>query len=210
MTRRVVLAGMYAPYPGPFEGVEVWGCNFAYKHQKGLTRLYAMDGVDTFTAVDPNFIADVSALGIPVVLAQQHPEIENSQAYPLGSIMRQLFGVPSDSDYRARAYFTSTIAYMLADAIRMGFDEIKIHRILVLPPSAEYISQKACLEFLCGIAMGRGIKLLISADSNICKPAPWETGLYGYEVPTSMDANNSIVSAVQAAMRLKTEFLPAA
>lgn len=198
--RTVVLAGMYAPYPGPFDGVEVWGCNLTYKHQPNLSRLYCMDPIPRFKRKVPDFVQDVNALGVPVVCGEPDPEIPLSEPYPLESVSG-LIGHP---------YFTSSIAYMLADAIYKGYERIVLHRLLVLPVSGEYMMQKPCLDFWCGLALGRGIQLSISEDSNLCRPYPWESGLYGYSEGVHEElANQTVTSGVIAALRLPVEFRPA-
>ena len=205
--KRVVLVGMFAPYLGPSEGAEIWGCNFTYRHQKNLTRLYALDGFDNvLLKLEPNFVEQADALAIPVFLQKPHAGIKQSTGYPLYNVLKTFFGEKPKEDLIKHAYFTSTITYMLADAIRHGFNEICLHRILVMPHSNEYYCQKPCIDFWCGIALGRGIKLLISEDSNACRPAPWETGLYGYYHPDHEDANGCVVSGVQAAMMMIPEY----
>lgn len=205
--KKVVLVGMYAPYLGPTDGAEVWGCNLTYRHQPNLTRLYALDGMETvLLKINPKFVEEADALGIPVLLQVPHEGIKQSTGYPLFNVLKFFFGDKPRPELLHHAYFTSTIAYMLADAIRHGFEEICIHRILVSPKSAEYYCQKPCLDFWAGIALGKGIKLLISEDSNICRPAPWEHGLYGYYHPSHEDANNSVVTGVRAALMCIPEY----
>jgi hypothetical protein len=201
--RRVVITGMYAPYLGPFDGVEVWGCNRTYKHQPNLSRLYFMDALHRFKAEPGDFVAEVNALDIDVVATEAYPEIPRCRAFALDLVKRWLLG-----SMDAKPYFTSTIAYMMADALFNDVKEITIHRILSLPMSTEYLSQKPCLDFWCGMAMGRGVKLRISSDSNLCQPAPWETGLYGYEVADTYDAHNAVISGLRAASQLTTTFRP--
>lgn len=191
--RRVVIAGMFAPYPGPFDGVEVWGLNRTYVHQTNMARVYFLDSLASF-AVHPEFIENINGLGVPVYCQRHYEEIPLSREYPLEEVTQALGG---------RHYYTSTIAYMIAHAIYEGVDEITLHRLLVSQASAEYMTQKSCLDYWCGVAIGKGIKLRISEDSDLCRPVPWESPLYGYEGNTRFwDANNTIVSAFRAALHI--------
>lgn len=207
--RRVVIVGMYAPYLGPFdEGVEVWGCNFTYRQQPNMSRLYAFDPIDrVFLAEDPDFLQTMAGLDIPIMLKDRHPDIPKSEAYPRLEILRKFFGDAPDDVLLKNSYFTNTIAYMIAHAIYEGVDELTMHRVMVLPPSVEYISQKPCLDFWCGVALGRGIRLRISEDSNLCKPFPWESGRYGYERVKSRSAIEVVSSAARIAAQMPVEFL---
>ena len=69
---------------------------------------------------------------------------------------------------------------MLADAIRMGYEKIIIHRIHEHKWARDYIAQKAGLDFWCGYALGRGIIIEVSSDSALIGPYFWELDMYGY------------------------------
>ena len=80
-------------------------------------------------------------------------------------------------------YFTSTPAYAIALAIYEGVDEIKLFG-LNLAASIEYIQQRACVEWLLGIATGQGIKVTLPSASPVLTGA-----LYAHEnVSSLMDA----------------------
>ena len=213
MPKRVVIVGAICPYLGPKEdGTEIWGCNSAYQHQPGLDRLYAFDCIErVFLPKRPQFIEEVSALGIPVVLRSPHPQIPKSEAYPLYQNLRKIYGAHlTEKECEEAAYFTSSIAYMLCDALCKGIPEVVVHRILRIADgvSIEYMTQKPCLDYWCGM-LGVQRRLLISNDSNLCKPAPWETGLYGYEIMSSEEPNNVITSSAVVAHSMPVQRLPA-
>lgn len=196
--RRVVIAGMYAPYTGPFDGVEVWGLNRTYVHQMNMARVYFLDSLASY-AETPEFVDKLNGLGVPVYCQRHYEEIPLSREFPLEEVVTTLGG---------RAYFTSTIAYMIAHAIYEGAGEITLHRLLVSQASAEYMTQKSCLDYWCGIAIGRGIQLRISEDSDLCRPVPWEPALYGYEHNARFwDCNNMIVSSFRAALRIPAQMV---
>ncbi len=196
MTRRVVIVGMYAPYLGPFDGVEVWGVNHVYERQPNLARLYFFDALEAMKERDPDFVSNVNGLAIPVYTKRHYPEIPLSEPFP-------------KAELPGHDYFTSSIAYMLAHAIHEGVDEITVHRILVGTQSIDYWLQKACFDYWVGQALGRGIRVRISEDSLIAKPAPWEPGAYGYAVNRYGDsANEIIVSGFRAAALLPIDMQP--
>ena len=82
-------------------------------------------------------------------------------------------------------YFTSTIAYMMAYAIYIGVEEIILWDILSGDENSEYMQQKACLDFWCGVAIGRGITIVKTPESKILEPVGGQHNLYGYK--PSMD-----------------------
>ena len=197
--KRVIIVGMYKPCLGPFDdGLEVWGCNYCLSQQPNMTRLYFLDPLSIF---ESSYADEVSAAGIPVYSQKAYPEIPNSLEYPIADVMRHFYGDLDDDALADQAYFTSTISYMVAHAIYEGFDDITLHRILALPPSIEYAQQKPCLDYWIGRAAGAGIRVRISADSNIARPMPWESGLYGYMRPdgATIAAAQTVTAACQFA-----------
>jgi hypothetical protein len=73
-------------------------------------------------------------------------------------------------------YFTSTFAYMLALAIYQGYKEIHIKKAN-LSVGSEYEYQRPCLEYLIGLARGKGINVYVSKESDILS----SSYLYGYQ-----------------------------
>lgn len=71
-------------------------------------------------------------------------------------------------------YYTSSVAYMLALAMLMGFKEIELYGF-DMGTDTEYHYQRANFEYWIGIAHGRGVKVTLP-DSQILKGK-----LYGYD-----------------------------
>ncbi len=163
----VVIVGMLEPYTADIDA-DIWGVNRCYKHQEKLDRLYFLDNLDVF---EPEFAESVNALGIPVFCQKHYEEIEQSRPYPLDEVL-QAFGV---------SYFTSTIAYMMAHAIKEGYKKIVLHQILSYPHAPDYMDQKPCLDFWSGIAIAKGVQIVVTGSGSICKPFPWQAQRYGYE-----------------------------
>lgn len=193
--KTVVIVGTRAAYPDDLPpGAEVWCANAAFRAQPNAARIYCMDDLSEF---DGKFIHDANATGIPFYGAVAYPDIDRSLAYPLKEVLA-CAGMPEES-----AYFTSTIAYMVAHAIQEGADCIVMHRILGWPAAIDYFLQKACLDGWLMLAVGRGIVVRISNDSGLLKPMPWEPPLYGYYRMDGSDvANETVTMAIQAAAML--------
>lgn len=65
-------------------------------------------------------------------------------------------------------YWNSSIAYALALAIHEGYQEIAIYGV-DMDGTDEYDYQRPNLEYLIGLAVGRGIKVTIPDASPLCK-----------------------------------------
>ena len=76
-------------------------------------------------------------------------------------------------------YFSNTVDYALALGIYKGFKEIHLYGVNVTHDS-EYAYQKPGIDFWCGVAIGRGIKVVIPGK----KSAIMKTSdglMYGYD-----------------------------
>ena len=65
-------------------------------------------------------------------------------------------------------YWNSSIAYILAMAIHEGAEEIGVWGV-DMKDSEEYGYQKPNMEYLIGLARGKGIKVYIHESSPLCK-----------------------------------------
>ena len=111
------------------------------------------------------------------VLLEERKELKNSQAYPIDE-MKTRFG----------SYFTSSLSYMLALAIARGAKWIGLYGADMVCGS-EYYYQRACCEFLLGVARGSGIEVEIPNESALLK-SPW---LYGYDENRPATENERII-----------------
>ena len=99
------------------------------------------------------------------------PTLPNAYKYPYKSVSEDVGD-----------YWNSSIAYALAMAIHEGAEEIGIYGV-DMTGMDEYGYQKPNLEYLIGLARGRGIKVTIPDKSPLCKFNP--TGIWFYEhLPT--------------------------
>lgn len=93
----------------------------------------------------------------PVFLQRADPRVPHGIVFPEPAI-EQTFG----------SWFDSSPAWILAHAIFEGFKEIHIYGIH-LATEWEYLKQKPNMAFLCGIAVGAGVKLVVPKESPLLR-----------------------------------------
>jgi hypothetical protein len=89
--------------------------------------------------------------------------------------------------FNGRKYFTSTISYMIAMAIKAGYQEIHLYGVH-MSASEEYGSQRQACEYWLGVAEGHGCKIFIPVESEILH-TPY---IYGYELENDVVAQARI------------------
>lgn len=172
--KTVVLVGSMYTYVGPEP--EVWGCVRAIKHRGNpLGRLYFMDDMRNFTSGEwarqhLSEIGKTKLNDIPVVTSTAYPEFKTARGYDRKAAL----------DFFGFSYYTCTVCYMLADAIREGYEKIIVHRFHENDWGTDYVVQKAAMDFWCGYALGKGIVIELSAESSLCVPYFWMLEEYGY------------------------------
>ncbi len=175
------------------EGTVVYGTTETFRTQKNLDRVYYMDKLDPHKHAGWEPQKGLTAWGGPAYTLKKYPNIPNSITYPIDAILEEF----------RKVYFASSTAYILAHAISEKPDKIILHKIASMLLSREYYYQKDCLDFWCGVAIGRGIEVEGSTDSYLMKANPWCSSLYGYIVNNFEDtANMAILQAVSEAMTL--------
>ena len=179
------------------EGTEVWGTTETYKGQANLDRVYFMDKLDPHLQTGWENLEGLAHWGGKVYTLKHYAGIPKSVAYPIDDIIHEF----------EKLYFTSSMSYMLAHAIYEKVDVINLHKVATLAASREYYHQKDCLDFWCGVALGRGIKVIVSPDSYLMKASPWCSTLYGYLVNEYEDyANLTLRPALVQAMAIPRSF----
>jgi hypothetical protein len=106
----------------------------------------------------------------PVFIQQPDPRVPNAKVFPREAL-----------EARFGTWFDSSPAWMLVHAIAMGFKEIHIYGIH-LASEMEYIKQKPNMTFLCGLAVGAGVKLVVPRES----PLLQSTHRYAFEADPSV------------------------
>jgi hypothetical protein len=106
----------------------------------------------------PIFASKLEKLSIckkPIVMQRHEEDIPLSEAYPIDEIE---LNVGND--------FSSSIAYMLAYAIYLGYEEIRLYGVILLHKT-EYARQRGGAKYYFGIARERGIKIWAPEDTQL-------------------------------------------
>jgi hypothetical protein len=96
---------------------------------------------------------------VPIYTTRPESWLPNSQVYPLDEVIEKTLG--------GIDYFQSSIAYMFALAIHQGYREITVAGVDLV--SADYKSQRCNLEWMVGLAQGRGVDVLIPDWSELLR-----------------------------------------
>ena len=172
--KTVVLKGSQYTYDGPEE--EVWGCGHAVKHRGNpMTRYYFMDDMREFNSgvwaqANLKEVGKIKLNTFPIVTSTPYPEFPTARGFDRATAL----------DFFGFTYYTSTVCYMLADAIREGYEKIVIHRFHEHEWGRDYIQQKAAMDFWIGYAAGAGIEVEITPNSSLAIPYFWMLDEYGY------------------------------
>lgn len=116
-------------------------------------------------------VAWMKSAQIPIYQNEWQPDIPNSVRYPIEDVAGT-----NDKFRWAADYFTSTISYMIALAIRDGFKTIGVWGVDLIV-GQEYFYQKACAEWWLGVANGLGIEIVLPGPSALLK----QSFRYGYQ-----------------------------
>ncbi len=181
-----------APYDDP--SFEIWGVNnlflqldvapFANRMRWFEPHTFTFDGLffrrrgkkDFRGTPVIQYMTGLAQLGCPVYMQQPWPQIPNAVEFPLDKAIAK-FG----------RYFTNTIAYELAYAIMLDFDEIHIYGV-DMAVAEEFMNQRPSVEFFVGVAVGLGKKVYIPPEADLLKTR----FLYGYEEPFADQFNAKI------------------
>lgn len=93
-------------------------------------------------------------------MQDEYQEVPNAIRYPFDEVEKT-----------TGRYWNSSIAYALALAIHDGAEQIGIYGV-DMKGDDEYGYQKPNMEYLIGLARGKGIKVHIPASSPLCKFQP--------------------------------------
>lgn len=91
-------------------------------------------------------------------MQEAYESVANSKAYPFDEVAKSI----------GANYFNSSIAYPFALAIHEGADEIGLWGV-DMDLGEEYAYQRPNMEYLIGVARGKGIKVHIPDESPLCR-----------------------------------------
>lgn len=165
MGLKVAVVGMGKTVPlAPWEDPswELWGLPWHRGYAARMHRLFEMHDLAHWEAkahkvYTPEYLQLLRECSVPLYMQEAYAEVPNAKAYPYDSV------IPIVGDY-----FNSSLGYMVALAIAEGAKEIGIYGVDLVAPD-EYGYQKPNMEYLIGVARGRGITVTIPGGSGLCK-----------------------------------------
>ena len=167
MKKLIIIGTGYGWDDAPYgDDIEVWGITYLPTLRKEVDRV-----VDMNVYYDLRWGEFEKERNDKVIKWCSENKVEYTclDNYPIDKI-KDFFGVD---------YFSNTVDYAIALAIYNGFKEISIYGINATHFS-EYYFQKAGIDFWYGVAIGRGIKIIIPGKkSTIMKTQ--DGLLYGYD-----------------------------
>jgi hypothetical protein len=158
----------------PFDDMtwDIWSCHMGPEILPRCTMSFESHEVEEFSKpqyTDSKYYEKMCKAeppwNIPILMRKHFDEIPNSYPYPIDEIVKQ-FG----------RYFTNSITYLIALAIRQRYSEIALYGV-EMEHGSEYIDQARSVVHFIGIAAGMGIKVLIPPVCQLMKNR-W---LYGFE-----------------------------
>lgn len=115
----------------------------------------------------------------PIYMQEAYPECPAAVKYPLHEVTADVFGSIKkkrlDGTMETVQYFSSSVAYAVALAIYLGYKTIEIYGV-EMQTDTEYHFQRDGLLLVVGIAMGRGINVIMPKATVLMRGL-----LYGYE-----------------------------
>lgn len=198
--RTVVMVGTSPDNAGqtPWDepGIEAfWSLNDAhhlpFMHMDRVTAWFQLHHRWRFTRRMPRYKIDHWAWlqekhDFPVFMQKKYDDVPSSAVYPLKEITeRYLSGMIGRGGFFQRKYYTCSFPYLIGLAMYLGFQRIEMYGIQ-LAQQIEYIMQRPCTEFWCGIAIGQGIQLYTPNNCNIMAGA-----MYGYRWPNLESAKQT-------------------
>jgi hypothetical protein len=145
---------------------EIWGMNQLYRHIPRADRWFEVHhNWNEHVVEGTDHLGWMQSFPGPIYVSHRIPNIPNTVAFPRAECAK----IGHD-------YFTSSVAFMIALAIREGFKVIELYGI-DLVVGEEYAYQKPCAEFWLGLAAGKDITVGTHQNSALLK----HSYCYGFE-----------------------------
>ncbi len=129
-----------------------------------------------------DYLKAIASLNCPVYMQQHWDIVPKSIPFPLQDILAS-FG----------RYFTNSVSYMIALAIKVGAKEIGCWGV-DMATASEYGPQRPSCEFFLGIAAGMGIILTVPDQADLLKTR----FLYGFEEREQCAWESKIMQMLEA------------
>lgn len=184
-------------YDGHAQGCEVWGLNrgnFSFG-QDTMARFTRWFQIHPFSGMmgryqSLEYLEWLKVCPIPLYMEVAMPTIPASVAYPFAQVAAAV-----GSNYFA----TNTIGYMLGLAILEGFKEIRLYGINMGDQDLGDRYARPSIEFLLGLAAGRGAKVWVPDESALLK---------GNLYARTVDIKSTDVYALMNTLRAYVERMP--
>lgn len=150
-----------APYDDP--SFEIWGVNEMYMAKAEVKRIDVLFELHDYKWIKEGkryknhlkWLQDQRK--IPIMMQGHFDDIPNSIPFPRDML---------EDEYGK--YFTNTISWEIALAIKIGVEEIHIYGVN-MATDIEYQSQRPSCEYYIGLARGKGIKVYLPPESDLLK-----------------------------------------
>jgi len=178
--KKVAIMG-FAPswVDTPFNdsSMEIWTLNEAYRMLQlknipiqRISRWFEIHNPNSPSKNTPEHTAFLRQCPLPVYMNNKYDDIPNCVVYPREEI-KAYFNRNFISDNGVGAKFTeysNSISWMVALAIYEGYEEIWITGV-DMAQTDEYAWQRSSCNFFIGYCAGKGIKICIPQNSELCK-----------------------------------------
>jgi len=143
------------------EGAEIWGSNSIYRDHHVDRLFFGHDIRSNMLDDDYDLVPNLNKLGIPVYTSGIFKVLKNSTQIPLLELMQE-FHI---------GFFLNVITYMIGTAVLQNPKSIELYGVDMRPDAGgeSYQNEKGSVEFWCGVAIGRGIKVNSTPESFIMK-----------------------------------------
>ena len=164
----IIGAGAKQQYYDCFDYDETWGMNWVHLPWADgrYKRRYNLHHLEQLKRDCPcELVAELHWLKenplIPLYVLERWPDVNSQRIFPREEIRSFGFMRP---DYQC-----CVVSWMIAHAIVCGATKIGLHSISLLPfpPSNQPLSARACVEYWCGVAEGRGVKISVKPDCDL-------------------------------------------
>lgn len=131
---------------------------------KRVDRIFSLDAIDDMKIIKRGvfsreaFIGEINRRAVPYYSSVLEPEIPLSAEYPLKDVVGR-FKVP---------YFSNTISYMIALALFEGVRTLNLYGVAQMG-AHEYVTERGCVEFWLGMALGKGVSVNIETPSLVMR-----------------------------------------
>ncbi len=172
-----------APYSDP--SWTIWSCSpGAVPHVKRTDTHFEIHPFEPGKPwFQPDYIAWMASLGVPVYMIEPVAAIPTSVAYPKNDILDYVYakvmspdGTIRDAKFGDIVAFSSSLAWMMCLAIASGAQEIGLWGV-DMAANEEWKGQRQGCQTLISIARQIGIKVTIPNESDLMRPHP----LYGFQ-----------------------------